>query len=103
MRTALLLAVTRDDVANYVEAVFIVYTILILINILLSFVPRIPYRPWLRAVLDFVTETTDPYLNFFRRLLRPVTAGGVGFDLSPILALIVLFFVERVVVALIRA
>jgi uncharacterized protein YggT (Ycf19 family) len=50
-----------------------------------------------------VTETTDPYLNFFRRLLRPVTAGGVGFDLSPILALIVLFFVARVVVALIRA
>jgi YggT family protein len=99
----LVLAVTRDDVADYVNAIFVVYTILILANILISYVPRMPYRPWLRSALDFVTETTDPYLNFFRRFLRPISAGGVGFDLSPILALIVLFFVERVVVELIRA
>ena len=43
-----LLAITRDDVANYVSAVFLVYFILIFIRILLSWIPRMPYYPWLR-------------------------------------------------------
>ncbi|HVT00415.1 MAG TPA: YggT family protein [Solirubrobacterales bacterium] len=96
---ALPLAIGKDDVATYVSALFVVYTILILLNILLSFVPRMPtYSPWLRAVLDFVTESTDPYLNIFRRFLRPIGgAGGFAFDLSPILALLVLFLAEGIV------
>ncbi|HEX3734610.1 MAG TPA: YggT family protein [Solirubrobacterales bacterium] len=91
-------ALSKDDVATYVSALFVVYTILILLNILISFVPRMPYSPWLRAVLDFVTESTDPYLNIFRRFLRPIGgAGGFAFDLSPILALVVLFLAEGIV------
>lgn len=86
------------DFADYVNAVFLVYFILILLNILLSFVPRVPYYPWLRSVLDFVTESTDPYLNIFRRLIRPVGGGGFAIDLSPMLAIIVLFVVQAIVV-----
>lgn len=92
------LAVSRNDLATYVSALFVVYTILILLNILISFVPRMPYSPWLRAVLNFVTETTDPYLNIFRSFMRPVGGGGFAFDLSPILALIVLGIAEAIVV-----
>lgn len=97
------LALTRNDVADYVSALFFVYAALIFANILISFVPRMPYRPWLRSVLDFITDTTNPYLNLFRRFLRPIGGGG-GFaiDLSPMLALIVLFVVEAIVVGLIR-
>jgi YggT family protein len=96
---ALPLALDKNDIANYVSALFIVYTILILLNILTSFVPRMPYSPWLRAVLDFITETTDPYLNIFRRIMRPIGgAGGFSFDLSPIVALIVLGIAEGIVV-----
>ena len=96
------LALSRNDIATYVSALFIVYTILILLNILLSFVPRMPtYSPWLRAVLDFITETTDPYLNIFRRMIRPIGgAGGFAFDPSPIIALIVLGIVEGIVVGI---
>lgn len=97
------LAVTRGDVADYVAALAFVYAALIFANILISFVPRMPYRPWLRSVLDFITDTTNPYLNLFRRFLRPIGgAGGFALDLSPMLALIVLFLVARVAVALIR-
>ncbi len=96
--TALPLALSRDNVATYVSALFIVYTILILLNILISFVPRMPYSPWLRAVLDFITESTDPYLNIFRSFMRPVGGGGFAFDLSPIFALIVLGIAEAIVV-----
>jgi YggT family protein len=98
---ALPLALTRNDIATYVSALFVVYTILILLNILISFVPRMPYSPWLRAVLDFITESTDPYLNVFRRMMRPIGgAGGMAFDLSPIVALIVLGLAEGIVVGI---
>ena len=96
------LALNRGDVADYVSALFIVYVILIFARIVISFVPRMPYRPWLRAVLDFITECTDPYLNFFRRFLPPIGGGGFALDLSPMIGLIVLFVAQAVVVGLIR-
>jgi len=96
------LAIDRGDVADYVAALFLVYVVLIFARIVISFVPRMPYRPWLRAVLDFVTETTDPYLNFFRRFLPPIGGGGFALDLSPMVGLIVLFVAEAIVVGLIR-
>src|SRR5258707_147377 len=88
------LALSRSDIATYVSALFVVYTIMVLLNILISFVPRMPYSPWLRAVLDFITESTDPYLNIFRSFMKPIGGGGFAFDLSPILALIVLGIAE---------
>jgi YggT family protein len=96
------LALDRGNVADYVSALFIVYVILIFARIVISFVPRMPYRPWLRSVLDFVTETTDPYLNFLRRFLPPIGGGGFALDLSPMIGLIVLFVAQAIVVGLIR-
>lgn len=97
----MLLALSRGDVADYVGALFLVYIILILIRVLLSWVPRMPYNPTLRAVLDFITETTDPYLNLFRRIVPPIGSGGFGLDLSPMIGLIVLFILRGIVVSLI--
>jgi YggT family protein len=96
------LALNRGDVADYVSALFLVYVILIFARIVISFVPRMPYRPWLRSVLDFITETTDPYLNFFRRFLPPIGGGGFALDLSPMIGLIVLFLGQALVVGLIE-
>ena len=96
------LALTRFDVADYVSALFLVYIILIFLNVLSSWIPRMPYNRALRATLDFVKETTDPYLNFFRRLLPPVGGGGFALDLSPILGVILLFILRAVLVGLIE-
>jgi YggT family protein len=98
----ILLGLTRGDVADYVSALFLVYVILIFARIVISFVPRMPYRPWLRSVLDFVSETTDPYLNFFRRFLPPIGGGGFALDLSPMIGLILLFVAQAIVVGLIE-
>jgi YggT family protein len=95
------LASTREDIASFVNAVFLVYIILIFLRVLLSWIPRMPYNPTLRAVVDFIHETTNPYLNVFRRFLPPIGGGGMAFDLSPILAIIVLFIAQAVVVGLI--
>ena len=59
---------------------------------------RMPYNRYLRAVVDFVQEVTNPYLRFFRRFIPPI---GM-FDLSPIVAIIVLLVAQAVVVGLIR-
>jgi YggT family protein len=96
------LALTRDDVASYVSALFLVYIVLILIRVLISWVPRMPYNRVLRACLDFVTETTDPYLNLFRRILPPIGGGGFALDLSPMIGIIALFVLQYIVVGLIQ-
>lgn len=96
------LALDRFDIADYVSALFLVYIILIFANIVISYVPRMPYHPVLRSILDFITDTTNPYLNFFRRFLPPIGGGGFALDLSPMIGLIVLFVAQALVVGLIR-
>jgi YggT family protein len=95
-------AIGRDEIADYVSALFIVYLILIFARILMSWIPRMPYNPTLRAVVGFVEEVTNPYLNVFRRILRPVGGGGFAIDLSPMLAIIVLLIAQAVIVGAIR-
>ena len=99
-------AIGRDEIADYVDAVFLVYLILIFARILLSWLEnfnRVPYSATLRPVYDFVHETTDPYLNLFRRLIPPLGGSRFALDLSPIIAIIVLLIVRAVVVGLIEA
>jgi YggT family protein len=93
-----LAAIGRAEVADYVSALFLVYLILIFARIVLSFVPRMPYNRALRAVVGFIHEVTDPYLNLFRRIIPPL--GPL--DLSPILAIFLLYIVEALVVGLIE-
>jgi YggT family protein len=98
-----LLAITRDDVADYVDTLILVYLILIFIRIVLTWIPRIPYNPVLSAVIKFVTDVTDPYLNLFRRILPPVRLGPGAIDLSPIVATFVLIIIRGILVGLIAA
>jgi YggT family protein len=100
--TVLPLAISRSDVADYVSALFIIYIILIFARVLMSWIPRIPRSATLRPVLDFVTDTTDPYLNIFRRILPPVGAGGMAIDLSPMVGIFVLFVLQVLVVGAIE-
>jgi YggT family protein len=102
MSLLLPLAVDRNDVAHYVNTLLIVYIVLIFIRILMSWVPRVPYYRWLDAVLNFVREVTDPYLNLFRRFMPALRVGGAGLDLSPMVATFVLIIVGKIVVTLIQ-
>ena len=87
------LAITRADVADYVDTLVIVYLVLIFIRILTSWVPRMPYNRFLAAFLQFISDVTDPYLNLFRRFIPMVRMGPGALDLSPIVATIVLIVV----------
>ena len=97
----ILLAVTRTDIARYVSAVFTVYIVFIfiyiLLNLAMSFGLRLPYSRWTDALLNFLKDICDPYLRVFRRLLP--TVGN--FDFTPMLAIIVLYIAQRVIVGVI--
>jgi YggT family protein len=97
-----LLAITRGDVADYVDTLVLVYVVLIVIRILMSWIPRMPYNRWLSMVLKFVTDVTDPYLNLFRRFIPPLRIGPGALDLSPTIGLFVLLILGGIVASLIR-
>jgi YggT family protein len=100
--SAVLAAIGRTEIADYVNALFLVYMILLFGRILLSWIPRIPYNPVLSAVINFITEVTDPYLRIFRRVLPPVGGGGFALDLSPIIAIFVLIIARTIIVGAIE-
>lgn len=95
---AALTAISRIDIAEYVDTLIWIYVILIFIKILLSWVPRVPDNPLLRTAIGFVEDVTEPYLSIFRRLIPPI---GGGLDISPIVAVFALTLVGRIVVNLI--
>ena len=95
------LATFREDLASYVYAVFVVYTLLIIAYILSSlffaFGGRVPYSRPINAVLGFLRDVCEPYLAIFRRFIPPL--GPL--DLSPVIAIFLLQLVGRLVANLI--
>jgi len=91
----MIVATVRDSLANYVSALFFVYTLLIIAYILSSlffaFGGRLPYSRWSSAVLGFLRDVCEPYLAIFRRFIPPI--GPL--DLSPLLGILLLQFVGR--------
>jgi uncharacterized protein YggT (Ycf19 family) len=98
----LALATTRSDIASYVSALFEVYIVIIfvyiLLNLLFSFGMRLPYARWSDALMNFLRDVCEPYLRLFRRFIPPLGA----IDLSPMVAIIVLYFVRSLLVSVIQ-
>ena len=96
-----ILASTGDQIASFVQALVLVYTIIIIAYIFTSMYfnvgGRLPYSRWSRAVLDFLRDVSEPYLSIFRRFIPPV--GPL--DLSPMVATIVLWIAGTIIVSLI--
>jgi YggT family protein len=92
-----LIATVRDSIGNYVWAVFEVYIVLILLyilgNLLFAFGLRPPYSRAFDLVLGFLRDVSEPYLRLFRRFIPPI---GM-FDLSPMIAIIVLYIVGTLI------
>lgn len=95
----LLADTARHDIANYVSGLFTVYIVLlfiyILLNIAFTFGVRPPYSRVSDAILGFLRDVSEPYLRVFRRFIPPM--GQI--DLSPLLAIIVLYVVRLLLVS----
>jgi uncharacterized protein YggT (Ycf19 family) len=92
-----LLADLGSSLASFVIVFIWVYTLLLFAYILTSWV-RLPYSPWLNRVQRFLYDVCDPYLRIFRRFLPPL--GPL--DLSPMVAIIVLFVISNVLSSLLQ-
>jgi YggT family protein len=94
-------ASARQEIADFVSAFVTVYVIVIIAWVVLSFIfalgVRMPYSRWTNAVMDFLRDVANPWLNLFRRL--PLRVGPL--DLTPIVAIIVLQILGGIVVGLI--
>ena len=91
-------AITRGDIGNYVSALFDVYILLIfvyiLLNLMFSLGVRPPYHRWTDAVLGFLRDVSEPYLKIYRRFIPPIGA----IDFTPMIAIIVLYFIRTLIV-----
>lgn len=95
-------AITRDDIGNYVSALFLVYIAVIFVYLLLNMMFQLGLRPAysrvLNGFLSFLRDVSEPYLRLFRRLIPPL---GM-FDLTPIIAFIVLLVLRALIVGAIQ-
>jgi YggT family protein len=92
------LASAVDTVSNFVYVLYLVYLICIIAYIITSWIP-LPYNVTLNRVQRFLYDVVDPYLRLFRRIIPQLSFGGLGLDLSPIVAIIVLTIVYRLIQA----
>ena len=97
MATLALLADTATSINHFIDVFIYVYILLIFVYVLTSWV-QLPYTPWVRRIYDFLRDVCEPYLRIFRRILP--SFGPL--DLSPIIAIIVLFIVGNLVANIIR-
>ncbi len=81
-------------VATLVCAAITILTILLLLKVLVSWALLFGFRPPVtgpvRFLLDLLDEVTEPLLRPLRGLVPPVRAGGVGLDLSVVIAFVIL-------------
>tara|TARA_B100000073_G_C23579349_1_gene511562 strand:- start:211 stop:486 length:276 start_codon:yes stop_codon:yes gene_type:complete len=64
-----------------------IYSLLLLVRVLLTWFPSID---WNNGALSALCSITDPYLNIFRGIIPPIG----GFDISSLLAFLLLNFLQ---------
>jgi YggT family protein len=78
------------DVAGFLSALILVYTLCIVgwvvLSLIFSLGVRVPYNRVVSAVMDFLRDVSEPFLRLFRRL--PLRVGPL--DLTPMVAILVL-------------
>ena len=93
---------TRNDIADFVAALVLVYTICIVgwvvLSLIFSLGVRMPYNRIVNGVMDFLRDVSSPFLRLFRKL--PLQVGPL--DLTPMVAIIVLQIGGGIIVGLIR-
>lgn len=69
------------------------YSLLIVIDAILSWVPMLSNS----VIGQFLDKIVNPYLNLFRRGPFAKLAYSTGIDVSPIIALFILYFIQNYV------
>ena len=84
-----------ETAQGFVNTLFLVYLALVIAYIITSWIP-LPYNIWLNRMQRFLYDVVDPYLRLFRRFLPMLRLGGLGLDLSPIIAIFSLYILNAI-------
>jgi YggT family protein len=79
-------------IAKVLEVGLDIYMWVIIIRALISWVNPDPYNP----IVQMLTRMTDPVLRPIRKLAPPYK---IGIDLSPLIAILVIYFLQYALVA----
>ncbi|MDH3504411.1 MAG: YggT family protein [Nitrospirota bacterium] len=79
-------------IATILDTILWLYMWVIIIRALISWVNPDPWNP----IVQFLDRVTEPVLSQIR---RRVGIGGMGFDFSPIIAILIIMFFQMAVVA----
>ena len=82
-------------VAEIINIILTIYMYVIIARAILSWVSPDPYNP----IVQMLFKITEPVLNPLRRL---VPMWKTGLDLSPMIAILIIFFLKRFLVASLR-
>lgn len=77
------------------------FSFLLLVWVVLSWATLFGFRPPIdgpvRGLIDFIDAIVQPVLRPLRSMMPPLRAGGVGLDLSVIVAFVIIQVAQRVV------
>jgi YggT family protein len=80
-----------EGIATILDTVLWLYMWVIIIRALVSWVNPDPWNP----IVQFLQRATDPFLYQIRKRLG---MGSMGFDFSPIIAILLIMFLQIAVV-----
>ena len=77
------------------------FSFLLLVWVVLSWATLFGFRPPIdgpvRALMDLIDAIVQPVLRPLRSMMPPLRAGGVGLDLSVIVAFVIIQVAQRIV------
>jgi len=88
-------------VGSLITAIHALFSVYSLVIILRSFLGM--FIDPLHPVAVFIRRITEPLLAPIRRVVPPIQAGGALVDLSPMVALVLLWAVERILVVVLSS
>jgi len=80
-----------DALASVLEWVLRLYMYVIVARAVISWVNPDPYNP----IVQFLVRSTEPVLRPIRRL---IPMGSIGLDISPIIVILLIMFLQRAVI-----
>jgi YggT family protein len=95
--TVMVLGDAVSKAETFLNVFVTVYTLIILVYIITSWL-RLPYSPWLNRIQRFLFDVAEPYIRLFRRVLPPM--GPL--DLSPMVAVIALWLLDRLLITVLE-
>jgi len=86
-----------------IDVFFNILKLFLIARVILSYFSINPYgKPWLVQLKRVIYRVTEPILLPFRSIIPLVNLGGGYIDLSPLVAIIVLGFIQGILINLVR-